>query len=91
MVNYECNPGYQRTGLPVLLCQSNGTWSSGVPTCTRQQCYEFPEIENGFVVEKDRTYFYGDEARVECHKGKIFHKSFKVKLFTVMHRKKGGN
>ena len=69
VVNYECFPGYQRTGLPVLLCQSNGTWSSAVPSCSRQRCYDFPEIENGYVVDKSRQYFYGDDARVECHKG----------------------
>ena len=72
VVNYLCNPGYQRSGLPVLLCQSNGTWSSEVPSCSRQQCYDFPKIDNGYVVDTDSKYFYGDEGRVECHKGKIF-------------------
>ena len=71
VVNYLCNPGYQRSGLPVLLCQSNGTWSSEVPSCSRQQCYDFPKIDNGYVVDTDSKYFYGDEGRVECHKGTI--------------------
>ena len=36
-----------------------------------QQCYDFPKIANGYVVDTDSKYFYGDEGRVECHKGKI--------------------
>ena len=37
-----------------------------------QQCYDFPKIANGYVVDTDSKYFYGDEARVGCHKGKSF-------------------
>ena len=69
VVRYECSPGYQRTGLPVLLCQSDGSWSSDVPSCSRKQCHDFPDIENGYVIDEDRKYFYGDEALVECHRG----------------------
>ena len=69
IVRYECSPGYQRSGKPVLLCQSNGTWSSAVPSCTRHQCHDFPEIENGYIIDTEREYYYGDEARVECHRG----------------------
>lgn len=36
IVRYECDPGYIRTGHPVILCMSNGTWSGDVPTCTRE-------------------------------------------------------
>ena len=35
IVRYECLPGYQRSGPPVVLCMSNGTWSGEVPTCSR--------------------------------------------------------
>lgn len=69
VVRYECDEGYERSGLPVLLCQSDGSWSSEVPTCTRMQCHVFPEIENGFIMDKNLDYFYGDQARVECHRG----------------------
>ena len=55
--------------MAVLICQSDGTWSSNVPTCSRQQCFDFPDIANGLVVDKDRPYFFGDTARVECHRG----------------------
>lgn len=44
MVRFECEPGYYRTGLPVIHCMSNGSWSGAVPTCSRIRCFEFPEV-----------------------------------------------
>ncbi|KAG8295757.1 calcium ion binding [Homalodisca vitripennis] len=69
IVRFECEPGYVRTGHPVILCMSNGTWSSAPPTCSRAMCPKLPEIANGFVIEASQRYFFGDEARVQCHKG----------------------
>lgn len=69
IIRFECEPGYERHGLPVLICMSNGTWSSDVPTCTRKRCYEFPSVKNGFIVDTTRQYSFGDEARVQCYKG----------------------
>uniref|UniRef100_A0A1A9UCN5 Uncharacterized protein n=1 Tax=Glossina austeni TaxID=7395 RepID=A0A1A9UCN5_GLOAU len=69
IVKYECDPGYERTGHPVLICMSNGTWSGEVPRCVRKRCFEFPQIDNGFVVDAARPYYYGDDARVQCFKG----------------------
>ncbi|KAJ9591926.1 hypothetical protein L9F63_001528, partial [Diploptera punctata] len=34
IVRYECEPGYIRSGHPVILCMSNGTWSGNVPICS---------------------------------------------------------
>lgn len=36
IVRFECEPGYIRTGHPVILCMSNGTWSDDVPICSRK-------------------------------------------------------
>lgn len=36
IVRFQCEPGYVRSGHPVVLCMSNGTWSSGVPVCSRK-------------------------------------------------------
>lgn len=44
VVRFECEPGYYRTGLPVIHCMSNGSWSGAVPTCSRIRCFEFPEV-----------------------------------------------
>lgn len=69
IIRFECEPGYERHGLPVLICMSNGTWSSEVPTCTRKRCHTFPTVNNGFIVDTTRQYFFGDDARVQCYKG----------------------
>ncbi|XP_050541159.1 sushi, von Willebrand factor type A, EGF and pentraxin domain-containing protein 1 [Daktulosphaira vitifoliae] len=69
IVRFQCESGYVRSGHPVILCMSNGTWSSGVPICSRAECAKLPEIANGFVMDQTRKYFYGDEARVQCHRG----------------------
>eukprot|EP00096_Caligus_rogercresseyi_P005025 TRINITY_DN1980_c0_g2_i1.p1 TRINITY_DN1980_c0_g2~~TRINITY_DN1980_c0_g2_i1.p1 ORF type:complete len:2992 (-),score=731.35 TRINITY_DN1980_c0_g2_i1:531-9380(-) len=69
VIRYECHEGFQRTGFPIVLCQSNGTWSSGVPSCSRVACAQFPDIPNGYIVDRKHEYFYEDEALVECHRG----------------------
>lgn len=69
IIRLECEPGYERIGLPVMICMSNGTWSSDVPTCTRKRCFTFPQVKNGFIVDTTRQYYFGDEARVQCYKG----------------------
>lgn len=69
IIRFECENGYQRIGHPVLICMSNGTWSSEVPSCSRKRCYDFPDISNGFIVDTVRQYFFGDEGRVQCYKG----------------------
>nr|XP_022919679.1 sushi, von Willebrand factor type A, EGF and pentraxin domain-containing protein 1 isoform X1 [Onthophagus taurus] len=69
IVRYECEPGYVRSGHPVILCMSNGTWSGDVPSCTKAKCPKFPEIQNGFITDTSRNYYFKDEARVQCYKG----------------------
>ena len=69
IVRFECEPGYHRTGVPVVYCESVGDWSSSPPTCEKVQCPVLPKIENGFVVDTKKRYFFGDEARVQCNRG----------------------
>ncbi|XP_032681239.1 sushi, von Willebrand factor type A, EGF and pentraxin domain-containing protein 1 isoform X1 [Odontomachus brunneus] len=69
IVRFECEPGYVRSGHPVILCMSDGTWSDQVPTCSRAKCPLLPTIKNGFVVDTGRDYYFGDEARVQCNRG----------------------
>lgn len=33
------------------------------------ECPVIPEIDNGFVLDPTKKYFYGDEGRIQCHKG----------------------
>lgn len=42
IIRYECEPGYIRSGPPVILCMSNGTWSGEVPVCSSK----FSKCEN---------------------------------------------
>ncbi|KAF4522838.1 hypothetical protein B566_EDAN008100 [Ephemera danica] len=34
IIRFECHSGFVRSGPPVVLCMSNGTWSGEVPVCT---------------------------------------------------------
>ena len=70
VIRFECEPGYERSGLPTLLCQSNGTWSSSVPNCTRKRCFNFPGIKDTFVERQaQKPYYYQDRVSVRCNKG----------------------
>lgn len=51
VIRFECEPGYQRVGIPSILCTSSGTWSSQPPECQRAQCREVPQIEHGYLIE----------------------------------------
>lgn len=33
------------------------------------RCPVLPEIENGFIIDKDKEYYFGDEGRIQCFKG----------------------
>lgn len=54
VIRFECEPGYQRMGLPTILCESSGSWSSQPPECVRAQCRQVPKIEHGYLVELDQ-------------------------------------
>lgn len=36
VVRFQCEPGYFRTGVPVVVCRSDGTWSDVPPLCSRK-------------------------------------------------------
>lgn len=69
IIRFNCEPGYVRSGVPVILCESIGQWSALPPLCERAQCPSLPTIENGFIVDSKRKYFFEDEARIQCHRG----------------------
>ncbi|KAG1655606.1 Fibropellin-1 [Nymphon striatum] len=69
VIRFECEPGYFKTGVPVVVCRSDGTWSDVPPVCNRARCPILPEIENGFLTEIQQNFFFGDEAKVQCHRG----------------------
>ena len=69
IIRFECEPGFQRTGPPVIICESVGSWSAPPPVCERSTCPTIPKIPNGFIVDSNKKYLYLDEARVQCNKG----------------------
>ena len=50
VVRFECEPGYFRSGLPVIHCKSDGSWSGQVPTCSRISCHDFPVVSLSFEI-----------------------------------------
>jgi hypothetical protein len=52
IVRFDCDSGYVRSGPPVLLCMSNGTWSEEAPTCSRKANWT---IEPVFVIQMLRS------------------------------------
>lgn len=71
IVRFECEPGYHRRGVPVIVCTSVGQWSGLPPTCERARCPTMPSIRNGFIsnADADRDIRFGDELRVLCNRG----------------------
>lgn len=69
IIRFDCEPGYFRIGVPVIHCSSTGDWSSSVPICEKVQCSVLPDIENGFILDTKRRYYFSDEAKVQCHRG----------------------
>lgn len=81
VIRFECEPGYQRVGLPTILCTSSGSWSSQAPECVKIQCRDVPSIENAYLVEinnksgqqlvnpNQRKFYFQDEVRVQCQRG----------------------
>lgn len=69
IIRFDCEPGYHRFGIPVIACTSVGQWSGLPPTCERAQCPILPTIENGFIIDTQKRYFFGDEAKVQCNRG----------------------
>lgn len=33
IIKYECNPGYELVGIPLLFCKGHNSWSSVPPSC----------------------------------------------------------
>ncbi|RWS09468.1 uncharacterized protein B4U79_12754 [Dinothrombium tinctorium] len=69
IIRFVCEPGYYRVGVPVILCESIGMWSSPPPFCERASCPILPEIQNGFITDSSKRYLFGDEAKIQCNRG----------------------
>ncbi|ELW48605.1 CUB and sushi domain-containing protein 3, partial [Tupaia chinensis] len=71
-VTFECLPGYQLTGHPVLTCQhgTNRNWDHPLPKCEAYELQECPDPEpfaNGIV--RGAGYNVGQSVTFECLPG----------------------
>lgn len=71
IIRFECENGYHRRGVPVVVCTSIGQWSGLPPVCERAKCPILPEIKNGYLAtnDADRDFYFEDESRVFCNRG----------------------
>ncbi|NXS83901.1 C4BPA protein, partial [Erpornis zantholeuca] len=72
-VTYRCYPGYQAASgqLPVITCESDGTWSAADPhLCVRAQCL-FPHVQSGRVSPHYSYYRTWDTVTFTCNAGYI--------------------
>ncbi|XP_033732273.1 uncharacterized protein LOC117321797 isoform X2 [Pecten maximus] len=81
IVNYECDPGYEIVGKPIIICQSNSQWSGHVPTCTKLSCTT-PEIKNALPLSTSLEI--GTALTVGCRPGYAFADNRTVKITTCL-------
>lgn len=62
-----CPSGFMLKGESVSVCQEDGTWSHGVPTCVPAQCEPPPGVDHGRVVGSDFTF--NSKVKYECDEG----------------------
>uniref|UniRef100_H2Z7B0 Sushi domain-containing protein n=1 Tax=Ciona savignyi TaxID=51511 RepID=H2Z7B0_CIOSA len=69
-VRYSCNRGYVVTGSSVIVCQTDGTWSSDEPTCTAIVCSRPGRVENGgYTLTTATSILVGTRAVYHCNSG----------------------
>ena len=66
-VHYTCYDGFRLVGNSNRTCQANGEWNGSIPTCTRVECPELSNPENGLVVTGGS--FIGSTAFFYCNFG----------------------
>lgn len=69
MVSYRCEPGYELLGIPVLVCQEDGTWNGTAPSCISIECDLPVAPENGFLHFTQTTM--GSAAQYSCKPGHV--------------------
>ncbi|XP_014661399.1 PREDICTED: uncharacterized protein LOC106804646 [Priapulus caudatus] len=70
IIRYECDPGFNLAGIPVVRCLPNGRWSSAPPACQGAQCANPPLIANGRLAHAP-PYYTGETIAVVCDGGYV--------------------
>lgn len=70
LCSYQCNPGFAITGSSsALLCQLNGNWSGGLPSCTRILCRSIVPMGGQTTMGQCDPGFAETSCIVECKPG----------------------
>lgn len=71
--HYECKLGFRLTSNPVLVCETNGSWSGVVPKCKIVDCKSLSEVgedvSHGQDVYINSSTTYGSFVEVSCMAG----------------------
>ncbi|XP_035664615.1 uncharacterized protein LOC118408102 [Branchiostoma floridae] len=68
-VTFFCSMGYTLNGATTATCQTNGTWSNPVPTCTPRSCPPLTTPTNGALSLPGPAYSYPNQVTVTCNSG----------------------
>ncbi|XP_078578130.1 uncharacterized protein LOC144863042 [Branchiostoma floridae x Branchiostoma japonicum] len=68
-VTFFCSMGYTLNGATTATCQTNGTWSNPVPTCTPRSCPPLTTPTNGALSLPGPAYSYPNQVTVTCNWG----------------------
>ncbi|XP_078578152.1 P-selectin-like [Branchiostoma floridae x Branchiostoma japonicum] len=69
-VTFTCNSGYQLNGATTATCQTDGTWTNAVPTCTPRQCNALAAPANG-VLSPAEPHSYPVTVTFTCNTGYV--------------------
>ncbi|XP_036813763.1 sushi, von Willebrand factor type A, EGF and pentraxin domain-containing protein 1 isoform X2 [Oncorhynchus mykiss] len=65
----RCQPGYDRQGSGIRLCQPNGTWSGSPPSCRVRSCPTLSPPQHGHMNCSKGVASYKAACEVRCAKG----------------------
>uniref|UniRef100_A0A674AKK3 Sushi, von Willebrand factor type A, EGF and pentraxin domain-containing protein 1 n=1 Tax=Salmo trutta TaxID=8032 RepID=A0A674AKK3_SALTR len=65
----RCQPGYDRQGSGIRLCQPNGTWSGSPPSCRVRSCPALTPPQHGHMNCSKGVASYRAACEVRCAKG----------------------
>uniref|UniRef100_T1KJT9 Sushi domain-containing protein n=2 Tax=Tetranychus urticae TaxID=32264 RepID=T1KJT9_TETUR len=69
MCNFACPRGSQLLGSPQLLCQSDGTWNTAVPSCRKPNCFNLSAPLNGQLAGSCSPGVFGQSCDFFCNPG----------------------
>uniref|UniRef100_A0A3Q2PYT7 Sushi, von Willebrand factor type A, EGF and pentraxin domain containing 1 n=1 Tax=Fundulus heteroclitus TaxID=8078 RepID=A0A3Q2PYT7_FUNHE len=66
-IELRCQPGFILKGTSKGVCQADGTWSHGNPSCVPAHCVRPSPIPHGYVIGSE--FGYNSKVKYECDEG----------------------